>query len=109
MSTEGFVRVAATGDVAEGMLLSVDVNNDEQICLIRFQGEIYAIANGCSHADFPMSDGELVDDFVVECGLHGAQFDIRDGSVLEPPAHEPITCYEVKVEADGVWVRPGGI
>ena len=109
MSTDGYVRVAALGELAEAVPLSVDLNDDEQICLIKFEGEVYAISNSCSHAEFPMSDGEIVEDFVVECGLHGAQFDIRDGSVVEPPATEPITCYEVKIEDDGVWVRPGGI
>jgi len=106
MSDEGFERIGSLDDLAEATPVSVELSNDEQVCLIRIGGEVYAISNNCTHADFPMSDGEIVDDFVIECGLHGAQFDIRDGAVVEPPAADPLGCYEVKVSEGEVWVRP---
>jgi 3-phenylpropionate/trans-cinnamate dioxygenase ferredoxin subunit len=109
MSKDGFERVAALDDLAEGVPVNVELSKEEQICLIKFQGEVYAIADSCSHADFPMSDGEMVDDYIIECGLHGAQFDIRDGSAVELPATDPITCYDVRVESNAVWVKPGGL
>jgi 3-phenylpropionate/trans-cinnamate dioxygenase ferredoxin subunit len=109
MSTGAFERVATVDDLTEGVPLPIELSGDEHVCLLMFQGEVYAIANSCSHADFPMSDGEMVEDFIIECGLHGGQFDIRDGSAVELPATEPITCYEVRVEDGQVWVKPGGI
>ena len=109
MNHEGFERVATLEDLAEGVPVSVQLSSDEQICLIKFRGEVYAIADSCSHADFPMSDGEMVDDYIIECGLHGAQFDIRDGSAVELPATDPITCYDVVVDGDLVWVGRGGL
>jgi 3-phenylpropionate/trans-cinnamate dioxygenase ferredoxin subunit len=105
MMHAGFERVALVDELADGVPLSVDLSNDEQICVIRIGAEVYAVSNMCSHADFPLSDGELVDDFVLECGLHGAQFDVRDGSAVELPATEPIGCYHVKVVDGEVWVR----
>jgi nitrite reductase/ring-hydroxylating ferredoxin subunit len=106
MSDGDFERVASVGDLAEGTPMNVELGNDEQVCVVKIGADVYAISNSCPHADFPMSDGELVDDYIIECGLHGAQFDVRDGSVIELPATEPITCYEVKLEEGGVWVRP---
>ena len=52
-----------------------------------------------------MEDGEVVDDYVIECALHGAQFDVRDGRVVADPAWEPLATYEVRVEGDVVFVK----
>jgi nitrite reductase/ring-hydroxylating ferredoxin subunit len=75
------------------------------VCLVRVAGDVFALEDKCSHADFPMSDGDMVDDYAIECPLHGARFDLRDGTVLEPPADEPLRTFEVRVEHDDVWVR----
>ena len=100
-----FQRVSRVDELDEGVPSSVELKHGEQVCLVKFNGEIYAVSNTCSHADFPLSDGEMVDDYVIECGLHGAQFDVRDGSVIELPATEPLVSYEVRIEAGEVWVR----
>ncbi len=105
MSNEGFERVAAVDDLDEGKPMSVELSNNEEVCIIKVSGQLFAISNNCTHAEFPMSDGEMVDDFVIECGLHGAQFDVRDGSVIELPAMDPIGCYEVKAVDRDIWVR----
>ncbi len=104
MTDDGFERVASLEDLPPNTPTSVE-RNGETICLIRIGEEVYAISNNCTHADFPMSDGEMVEDFVIECGLHGAQFDVRDGTVVELPATERIGCYEVKLDDGAVWVR----
>ena len=54
------------------------------------------------------SDGDMVDDYVIECALHGAQFDLRNGEVLEPPASDGLSMFEVKVEGNDVLVRTEG-
>ncbi len=43
----------------------------------------------------------MVDDYTVECALHGAQFDIRTGTALCLPATLPTDTYPVWVE-DGI-------
>lgn len=45
-----FVKVAQTGDLAEGGMVAVTVG-DTEILLARGQGPYYAISNVCSHAD----------------------------------------------------------
>ena len=106
MSEDGFERVAPLEDFAEGVPTGLQLLSGEEVCLIRVQGEVYGIAEDCTHGEFPMSDGAMVDDYIIECAMHGAQFDVRDGSVIEPPAEEPIQSYEVKVADGHVWVCP---
>jgi len=45
-----FVKVAQTGDLAEGGMVAVTVG-DTEILLARVQGQYYAISNVCSHAE----------------------------------------------------------
>lgn len=92
-------------DLGQGRPMGVELANGEQVCLVRIGEEIFAFENQCTHAEFPMSDGEMVDDYVIECCLHGAQFDVRDGSVMEAPAEEPLPVFEVEVKDGGIWVR----
>jgi Ferredoxin subunits of nitrite reductase and ring-hydroxylating dioxygenases len=41
----------------------------------------------------------------VECVLHGARFDVRDGRALCAPAYTAATRFPVKRENDGIWAR----
>ena len=100
-----FEKVAPLEEFTEVVPASVQLSSGEEVCLVRLGEEVFAIAEECPHSEFPMSDGAMVDDYVIECGMHGCQFDIRDGSVIEPPANEPIQTYAVKIVKGEVWVR----
>jgi 3-phenylpropionate/trans-cinnamate dioxygenase ferredoxin subunit len=41
----------------------------------------------------------------IECVLHGAKFDLRDGRALCAPAYEPVAKFPARVENGGVWTR----
>ena len=41
---------------------------------------------------------------MLVCPLHGAQFDVRDGSHHGPPAWEGVPCFAVDEGLDGVSV-----
>ena len=68
------------------------------IAIFQVHGELYAIGDTCTHEEFSLSDGDMVDDYTVECALHGAQFDIRTGAALSMPATIPDGDYPVWVE-----------
>jgi 3-phenylpropionate/trans-cinnamate dioxygenase ferredoxin subunit len=106
MDENAYRRVASLGDLPEGTPVAVELEGGEAICLVHVAGEVFACADRCSHADFPMSDGDMVDDHVIECPLHGAQFDVRTGAVLEEPATEPLETFRVRVDGDDVLVLP---
>jgi len=101
---EGFVKVAVTTDLPSGDLMLVEVE-DERIVLANVDGQYYALADACTHADCPLSDGELDGDS-LECPCHGSQFDVKTGAVVSPPANEPLTRYAVRIEGDDILVGP---
>jgi len=97
-----FIRACPLADVpAEGALgLEID---GEPVCLIRTGGEVFALRDVCSHAEVPLSEGEVYD-HTVECWLHGSCFDVRTGNPTGPPATEPVPVYPVKIDGDDVFV-----
>ena len=105
MNGDDFEKVASLEEFPEVSPASVLLSSGAELCLVRLGDEVFAIAEECPFSEFPMSDGAMVDDYVIECGLHGCQYDVRDGSVIEPPADEPIQSYEVKIVEGQVWVR----
>ena len=56
------------------------------VCLVRSEGEVFAMHDVCSHAEVPLSEGE-VEDGTVECWLHGSRFDLRTGKPTGPARH----------------------
>jgi 3-phenylpropionate/trans-cinnamate dioxygenase ferredoxin subunit len=97
-----FVRACATGDVEPGTALHVDVDGTE-VAVVRDGDDWYAIADECSHAAIPLSEGD-VEGCEIECWLHGSRFDLRTGKPTGPPATEPVAVYAAKVEGDDVLV-----
>jgi 3-phenylpropionate/trans-cinnamate dioxygenase ferredoxin subunit len=94
------VAVGNESDVQPGRPLRVVVG-DTPIAIFDVHGELYAIGDTCTHEEFSLSDGEMVDDYTVECALHGAQFDVRTGEALCLPATGSAGSYPVWAE-DGV-------
>jgi nitrite reductase/ring-hydroxylating ferredoxin subunit len=98
-----WVRVASAAAVREGEALAVDLAGTA-IALYRVNGEIHALDDTCTHEFALLSQG-FVEDGVVECPLHAAQFEIATGKCLCGPATEDLKTYAVRVEGDDVLVR----
>ena len=82
----------------------VKVEKDgKTICVARVGDQVFAIDDTCSHSDASLSEGDVTD-FKIECWLHGAEFDLRTGEALTPPAVAPIKTYSVSVDGDSVTV-----
>lgn len=105
MKEGDFERVAPLGDFREGVPVGLRLSTGNDVCLVLVGGEVFGISEECPHGEFSMSDGAMVDDHVIECSMHGTQFDVRDGSVVEQPGDTPVSTYDVKVADDYVWVR----
>jgi 3-phenylpropionate/trans-cinnamate dioxygenase ferredoxin subunit len=83
----------------------VKVEKDgKTICVARVGDEVFAIDDTCSHSDASLSEGDVTD-FKIECWLHGAEFDLRTGEALTPPAVAPLHTYGVHVDGDSVTVE----
>jgi 3-phenylpropionate/trans-cinnamate dioxygenase ferredoxin subunit len=77
---------------------------DEDVALCNVGGEIYAVANVCTHDGGPLGEGHLLGD-EIECPRHGARFNVRTGQVKSLPAIIPIPIFKVKVEGDDILVE----
>ena len=98
-----WTRACKIADVPEGTAVRVELGPDG-LCVVHTEGAFYAVADNCSHADVPLSEGE-VEGTTVECWLHGSQFDLRTGKPTGLPATEPVTVYETTTEGEDVLVN----
>ena len=103
---DGFELVAYEGDLADGEVLGVETPRGERVCLVNRGGEICAVHDVCTHAEFAMSEGTLLPDGTIECVWHGARFDPRTGAATKGPAVDPLPTYAVRVEGGAIWVGP---
>ncbi len=100
-----WVRVCDSAELLPGETRSVWLG-ETPVALFNLDGQVHALHDQCSHEDYPLSDGEFdADEASVECLLHGARFDIRDGRALCAPAYSPVARFEAKIEDGGVHVR----
>jgi nitrite reductase/ring-hydroxylating ferredoxin subunit len=104
MAEIGFVKVAEVGELSIGAMKMVEFG-DDQVLLANVAGNIYACDNVCSHALFPLSDGEL-DGEQVECPLHGSVFNVTTGQVVVPPADENLRVFQVRINGQDILVGP---
>ena len=104
--TEGFRRALKLAELPQGLPQACQLADGERLCLLRDGNEVFAMVDRCPHRDFNLSSGDMVAPGVIECPWHGAQFDCRTGAVLEGPATEELTLYEVRIENGEVLVGP---
>lgn len=103
-----FVKAANVDELPQRGLVGVEVEGQEVVLITTGDGGYYALKDECSHEDYPLSDGELMDDNErLECIYHGAKFDVKSGRAVALPAIRPVKSYEVKVEDGEVLVDLG--
>lgn len=98
-----WVRVAAVEECPKGALLGVEAG-EHRIVLAHVDGSMYALQDRCSHADFPLSDGEL-DGTELECIHHGAKFDVTSGKAIQFPAIRPVRAFPVEIRDSDIFVQ----
>lgn len=98
-----FLRVCDIHELTIGQAALAEVSG-QRVCIVRTgEREIHAVDDTCSHANVPLSEGE-VDGCTVECWLHGSRFDLRTGEPTGPPATRPIAVFPVRLDDDDVYV-----
>lgn len=95
-----FVDAIPADEIVPETAAVVEVDGRE-ICIVHTGGQFYAMQNECTHAAFPMGEGDVVGEGVLECPGHGSTFNVASGDVLGGPAEDPLETFEVEV-VDGV-------
>jgi len=90
-----FRDLANIAEIPDGSSKSFQVSGHD-ILICHTKGEFFAVENKCSHAKAKLEDGRLRA-YRLICPLHGACFDVRDGSVKGAPATAPIRVYPLRV------------
>ena len=78
--------------------------NGKEVCVSRVENEVLAIEDNCIHQDAALSEGEH-NGYKIECWLHSAEFDLRAGAALTPPASHAVKTYPVLVDGNNVVVE----
>lgn len=88
-------------DLPPGKRIRVVLPTGLELAVYNIDGELHAMDNLCPHRGAPLSEGDLCG-HVIECWLHGWQFDVRTGDCLT--VTEKIRTYEVRINEGVVKV-----
>jgi len=80
--------------LVEGKPVAIEVDGIP-VCVVKVADEVFAVADTCTHSEASLSEGEVTGG-KIECWLHGAEFDLKTGKALTPPATESLKTFNVK-------------
>ena len=80
----GFIRVAAVEDLPPGRMTRVEVG-DRPILVANVDGSFHAWPDRCTHMPYGQLSSGYREGSMVECPVHGSQFDLVTGKALCGP------------------------
>ena len=116
-----WTRAGASKEVTGKNKLEFELDG-EDILLFRFNGEIRAIQNTCTHMNLPLSGGQIDEDGHITCPFHGTAYCTHEGTVQKwcnglpddmPPENVqmmmsmkqvPLKIYSAIDHEDSLWV-----
>ena len=98
VETNRTLTISAATELSAGASARLELPDGNEIAVFNIDGEFYAINNSCPHKGASLSEGQICG-HIVECALHGWQFDVLTGECLTVP--ETIRTYRVRSE-DGL-------
>ena len=93
----------AFDSLIEGKPVAVEVEG-VQVCVAKVGDEVFAVADTCTHSEASLSEGEITGS-KIECWLHGAEFDLRTGEAVVPPAVAPLKRFVVERNSDQLLIN----
>jgi 3-phenylpropionate/trans-cinnamate dioxygenase ferredoxin subunit len=94
VSSEQWIDVGSAESVGDSQSFLTEVDGFP-VVVVRCGDEYYAVEDRCTHDGEPLGTAE-VEDCRIVCPRHGAQFCLRTGDALTPPAYEPLRTFNVK-------------
>jgi nitrite reductase/ring-hydroxylating ferredoxin subunit len=94
-----FVEVADADSLWDGEMEAYDVG-DEEVLLVKLDGEIHAYDAMCPHQSISLVEGEL-ENGVLTCRAHEWSFNAVSGASVNPVG-ECLARHDVRVSDDGV-------
>jgi nitrite reductase/ring-hydroxylating ferredoxin subunit len=100
---KAFQTAIRTSEIPVGTVVAVDIGGTP-IAVANVDGAFYAFDDTCTHEQCSLAEGDLVGT-TVTCMCHGAEFDVRTGAVLAPPALRPVKVYRTRVDGDALQLE----
>jgi 3-phenylpropionate/trans-cinnamate dioxygenase ferredoxin subunit/naphthalene 1,2-dioxygenase system ferredoxin subunit len=104
-TTTTWKHLCPAAKLSEGEPLGVQLG-ELRIGLFKVDGEIFAIDDVCPHAFALLSTG-FIEGHVVECPLHGAMFDVRNGE-CHSGDYDDTRVFQVEIREGEVYVNLDG-
>jgi nitrite reductase/ring-hydroxylating ferredoxin subunit len=108
-----YVRCALVSDLHAGEVKQLRLRGGHEVVLALIDGTIWAVEAYCPHQGWPFKWSELDRGAgrapQLLCGRHGWRFCMDTGEVLDPPSHDRMAVYPVRVVGDDVFVGLPGI
>jgi len=98
-----WIDVTPAAEFAEGTCRKLDIDG-VLVAVFSVGGGFFALEDVCTHDGGELTGGRFEGE-VIECPRHGAQFNVKTGEVLAPPAYEPVPTLPVRVHEGIVQVR----
>lgn len=95
-------KIIKFDNLKEGVPQRVDIEG-KGILLCRVKNSVHAVQDICTHEDVSLSLGVMCE-YRLRCPLHGSEFDVRSGKVLDEPADEDLETFPTRLENDWVYV-----
>ena len=93
-----------TTEIVSGQMKKITVDGKE-IIVSNVDGIYFAIDDTCTHSGASLSEGKL-EDSILTCDWHGAQFDCKNGKLIKFPAKiADLKSYKIVVESDNIFVE----
>ena len=109
--SEGWVKAAATGDVREGAITSMQLKaqsgQEADVIVVNVGQRLTAYQNECAHEGLPLDSALLdVSNGTLTCPWHGFCYDATSGECLSAPGAQ-LEQLPLKVDDGHVWIRVG--
>jgi nitrite reductase/ring-hydroxylating ferredoxin subunit len=91
---EKWLPAATLNQLPPGSVIGIELDGRD-LALSNVNGNIHCTDNVCTHAYALLSDGWL-EGTVLECPLHGGQFDVVTGKALCAPVTEDLVVYQTR-------------
>jgi len=76
--------------------------NGKGICLVSYDGDVYAMSSTCPHAGAELSGGWCKDGKLI-CPFHRYAYDLHTGKG-DPGQNDFVDTYPVEVREDGIYI-----
>lgn len=96
-------RICAVSDIPEEDGLKVEFPDRPPVAVWLVEDQVFVTDDTCTHGQASLTEGGMLDGFIIECGLHLGAFDIRDGRVESAPCTKPLTIYAASVVDGDVY------